>query len=49
MEYGWDGLPIDGLARRSSGNINLRKGKRPGMWGHTYRLQPNETVYPYQP
>jgi extradiol dioxygenase len=49
IEYGWDGLPIDDLARRSVGNINLRKGKRPDMWGHKYRPQPNETVYPYQP
>lgn len=24
---------IDDLARRSAGNINLRKGKRPDMWG----------------
>jgi hypothetical protein len=37
IEYGWDGLPIDDFARRSPGNINLRKGKRPDMWGHEYR------------
>ena len=49
IEYGWDGLPVDDLARRSPGNMNLREGKRPDMWGHKYRLQPNETVYPYQP
>jgi extradiol dioxygenase len=48
VEYGWDGLPIDDLARRSPGNINLRKGKRPDMWGHKYRPQPDQTVYPCQ-
>jgi len=49
IEYGWDDLPVDDLARRSPGNMNLRKGKRPDMWAHKYRLQPSETVYPYQP
>lgn len=48
IEYGWDGRPIDDPARRSPYNINLRKGKRPDMWGHKYRPQPNETVHPHQ-
>jgi len=48
IEYGWDGLPIDDLERRSPHNIDLNKGKRPEMWGHKFRLQPNEAVHPYQ-
>ncbi|WP_329271739.1 hypothetical protein [Streptomyces pseudovenezuelae] len=49
IEYGWGGLEIDDLERRSPHNINLRKGKRPELWGHKFRFQPNETVRPYQP
>ncbi|MFF7073811.1 VOC family protein [Streptomyces pseudovenezuelae] len=49
IEYGWGGLEIDDLERRSPHNMNLRKGKRPELWGHKFRFQPNETVRPYQP
>ncbi|WP_329599872.1 hypothetical protein OIE43_41950 [Streptomyces pseudovenezuelae] len=49
IEYGWGGLEIDDLERRSPHNINLRKGKRPELWGHKFRFQPNETVRPHQP
>jgi extradiol dioxygenase len=49
IEYGWDGMPIDDLARRSPHNINVRKGKRPEIWGHKFRFQPNEAVHPHQP
>lgn len=49
IEYGWDGLPIDELERRSPHFINLRKGKRPEMWGHKFRFQANETVHPCEP
>jgi extradiol dioxygenase len=48
IEYGWDGLPIDDMSRRSPHNINLRKGKRSDMWGHKFTFQPNEAVHPYQ-
>lgn len=48
LEYGWGGLAIDDLERRSPHNINVRNGKRPEMWGHKFRMQPNEAVHPYQ-
>jgi 3,4-dihydroxy-9,10-secoandrosta-1,3,5(10)-triene-9,17-dione 4,5-dioxygenase len=48
IEYGWDGLAIDDLERRSPHFINVRKDKRPEMWGHKFRFQPNETVKPYE-
>ncbi|WP_405181049.1 VOC family protein [Nocardia sp. NBC_01377] len=48
IEYGWGGLEIDDLERRSPLFINLRKGKRPEMWGHKFRFQPNEAVHPYE-
>ncbi len=47
IEYGWDGLPIDDLERRSPRFINFREGKRGDMWGHKFRMQPNEAVHPY--
>jgi extradiol dioxygenase len=48
LEYGWDGMAIDDLSRRSPHNINLRKGNRPDIWGHKFRHQPNETVRPFR-
>jgi hypothetical protein len=47
IEYGWGGLPIDDLERRSPRFINFREGKRGEMWGHKFRMQPNEAVHPY--
>lgn len=48
VEYGWGGQSIKAKANRSPNNLNFRKGKRPEMWGHTFRFQPNETVHPYE-
>lgn len=49
IEYGWGGVDVDDLERRSPHNIDFRKGKRREMWGHKFRMQPNETVHPFQP
>lgn len=40
IEYGWDGLAIDDLERRSPHFINVRKGKRPEMWGTSSASSP---------
>jgi extradiol dioxygenase len=49
IEYGWGGLAIDDMSKRSPNNLNFRNGKRQEMWGHKFRFQPNEAVHPYQP
>jgi 3,4-dihydroxy-9,10-secoandrosta-1,3,5(10)-triene-9,17-dione 4,5-dioxygenase len=38
---------VDDLERRSPRFINFREGKRGDMWGHKFRMQPNEAVHPY--
>ncbi|MFI0350056.1 VOC family protein [Actinomadura sp. 9N407] len=48
IEYGWDGLAIPETEARSPRFIDVRKGKRPEMWGHEFTMQPNETVRPYK-
>ncbi|MFE9688003.1 VOC family protein [Streptomyces sp. NPDC006285] len=49
IEYGWGGLDVDDLEHRSPYNINLRNApdRRSDMWGHHFRIQPNETTHPY--
>jgi extradiol dioxygenase len=48
IEYGWGGLAIDDMSKRSPNNLNFRKGKRREIFGHHFRMQPMEAVHPYK-